>query len=113
MPDWRFQPCDFSAHGFFVSDTINRMDKMTSENVNGENSVDSVQSVEKPLPNGASGTSDIEGKAATGSGERGGSRSSFNSKKTYVSGGLHPDIQVPFSVIPSEVEGSLDISVRL
>ena len=18
MPDWRFQPCDFSAHGFFV-----------------------------------------------------------------------------------------------
>jgi hypothetical protein len=75
MPDWRFQPCDFSAHGFFVSDTINRMDKMTSENVNGENSVDSVQSVEKPLPNGASGTSDIEGKAATGSGERAGKRS--------------------------------------
>ena len=89
------------------------MDKMTSENVNGENSVDSVQSVEKPLPNGASGTSDIEGKAATGSGERGGGRSSFNSKKIYVSGKLHPDIRVPFSVIPSEVEGSLDIFVRL
>ena len=60
-----------------------------------------------------------------------------NSKKTYVSGRLHPDIRVPFSVIPSEVENraardaarwtgrpeveragserikSLDISVRL
>ena len=30
--------------------------------------------------NGASGTSDIEGKAATGSGERGGTRSSFNKR---------------------------------
>jgi len=27
-----------------------------------------------------------------------------NSKKVYVSGELHPDIQVPSSVIPSEVE---------
>jgi hypothetical protein len=27
-----------------------------------------------------------------------------NSKKTYVSGKLHPDIRVPFFVIPSEVE---------
>ncbi len=110
MPDWRFQPCDFSAHGFFVSDRINRMDKMTSENVNGEHSVDSVHSVEKPLANGVTGTSDIEGKTATGSGERGGSQTSFNSRKIYE---IHPDIRVPFSVIPSEVEGSLDISVRL
>jgi hypothetical protein len=86
MPDWRFQPCDFSAHDFFVSDTINKMDKMTSENANGENSVDSVHSVVKPLP---------------------------NSQKIYVNGEIHPDIRVPFSVIPSEVEGSLDISVRL
>jgi hypothetical protein len=60
-----------------------------------------------------------------------------NSKKIYVSGKLHPDVRVPFSVIPSEVENraareaarwtgrpkaervgterikSLDISVRL
>ena len=36
-----------------------------------------------------------------------------NSKKTYVSGKLHPDIRVPFFVIPSEIEGSLDISVCL
>ena len=62
MPDWRFQPCDFSAHGFFVSDRINRMDKMTSENVNGEHSVDSVHSVEKPLPN--SRRTYVGGKAA-------------------------------------------------
>ena len=48
------------------------------------------------LPNGASGTSDIEGKAETGSGERGGSQGTFNSKKTYVSGKLHPDVRVPF-----------------
>ena len=86
MPDWRFQPCDFSAHGFFVSDKINRMDKMISENVDVENSVDLVHSVEKPLP---------------------------NSRRIYVGGKLHPDIRVPLFVIPSEVEGSLDISVRL
>ena len=85
MPDWRFSHA-FSAHGFFVSDRINRMDKMTLENVNGEHSVDSVHSVEKPLP---------------------------NSRTIYVGGKLHSDIRVPFFVIPSEVEGSLDISVRL
>ena len=102
----------FSAHGFFVSDRINRMDKTTSE-VNGGNSVDSVHSVEKPLPNGATGMSDIEGKAATGSGERSGSRASFNSRRIYVGGKRHRDIRVPLFVIPSEVEGSLDISVRL
>src|SRR5947208_2047454 len=62
----------FSAHGFFVSDKINRMDKMTSENLNGENSVESVHSVEKPLP---------------------------NSKKIYVSGKLHSGIRVPFREI--------------
>src|SRR6202043_3297172 len=50
-------------------------------------------------PNGASGTSDIEGKAATGSGERGGSRLSFNSRKIYAAGKLHPDIRVPFREI--------------
>jgi phosphomethylpyrimidine synthase len=54
---------------------------------------------EAPLPNGASGTSGIEGKAATGSGERGGSRSSFNSKKIYVGGELHRDVRVPFREI--------------
>src|SRR6266481_499512 len=100
MPDWRFQPCDFSAHGFSVSDTINKMDKMTSENVNGEHSVDSVHSVEKPLPNGATGMSDIEGKAATGSGERGGSRTSFNSQKFYFAGKIHPKFCVRFRKKP-------------
>ena len=63
-----------------------------------KDSIDS-QSTETPLPNGASGASDIEGKAATGSGERDGSRSSFNSKKTYVAGKLHTDIRVPFREI--------------
>jgi phosphomethylpyrimidine synthase len=62
----------FSAHGFFISDRINRMDKMTSENLNGENSVDSVHSVEKPLP---------------------------NSKKIHISGTLHKDLRVPFREI--------------
>ena len=104
----------FFAHGFFVSDRINRMDKMTSENVKGENSVDSVHSVEKPLPNGAIGTSDKDGKAATSSGERGGSRTSFNSKKTYVSGKLHPDIRVPFreiSLAPTKsTNGEIEIN---
>src|SRR2546429_9655009 len=63
-----------------------------------KDSIDS-QSTETPLPNGASGASDIEGKAATASGERDGSRSSFNSKKTYVAGKLHTDIRVPFREI--------------
>jgi hypothetical protein len=36
-----------------------------------------------------------------------------NSGKVYVAGEIHRDIRVPFFVIPSEVEGSLDISVRL
>ena len=114
MPDWRFQPCDFSAHGFFVSDTINKMDEMTSENVNGEHSVDSVHSVEKPLANGATGMSDIEGKAATGSGERGGSRTSFNSEKVYVNGEIHPGIRVPFREITlaptKSINGEIEIN---
>src|SRR5438552_4682433 len=100
-----------SAHGFLISDRINRMDKM----------------------NGATGASDIEGKAATGSGERGGSRSSFNSEKTngtdsvhsvekslpnskkiYVSGKLHPDIRVPFreiSLAPTKtIAGGIEVN---
>jgi phosphomethylpyrimidine synthase len=56
----------------FVSDGINRMDKMNTADLNGQNSVDSVHSVEKPLP---------------------------NSKKSYVSGSLHKDILVPFREI--------------
>src|SRR6266576_1781250 len=48
------------------------MDKMISENVNGENSVDSVHSVEKPLP---------------------------NSRKIYASGEIHPGVRVPFREI--------------
>src|SRR5437762_7464367 len=87
MPDWQFQPCDFSAHGFFVSDRINRMDKMTSENVNGENSGDSVHSVEKPLP---------------------------NSRKIYASGEIHPGIRVPFREITlaptKSINGEIEIN---
>jgi phosphomethylpyrimidine synthase len=87
MPDWRFQPCDFSAHGFFVSDTINKMDKMTSENANGENSVDSVHSVVKPLP---------------------------NSRKIYVNGEIHPGIRVPFREITlaptKSINGEIEIN---
>ncbi len=36
-----------------------------------------------------------------------------NSGRIYVSGKLNCDIRVPFFVILSEIEGSLDISVRL
>src|SRR5947209_18862633 len=104
----------FTAHGFFVSDRINRMDKMNTADLDGQNSVDSVHSVEKPLPNGASGMSDIEGKAATGSGERDGSRSSFNSTKVYVSGTLHKDVSVPFREIAlaptKSVNGKIEVN---
>src|SRR5262252_6700690 len=69
------------------SDRINRMDKMTSENVNQENSVDSVHSVEKPLP---------------------------HSQRIYVSGKLHPDIRVPFreiSLAPTKtMSGKIEVN---
>src|SRR2546429_7596641 len=84
----------FTAHGFLVSDRINRMDKMNTADLDGQNSVDSVHSVEKPLPNGASGMSGIEGKAATGSGERGGSRARFNLKKRLVVGENEPPVRL-------------------
>src|SRR6266446_10408850 len=48
------------------------MDKMSSEKSNGADSVDSVHSVEKSLP---------------------------NSKKIYVAGKLHLDLRVPFREI--------------
>jgi phosphomethylpyrimidine synthase len=63
------------------------MDKMTSENVNGEHSVDSVHSVEKPLP---------------------------NSRRIYVGGELHSDIRVPFreiSLAPTKsINGEIEIN---
>src|SRR4029077_16100256 len=78
-----------------------------------KDSIDS-QSTETPLPNGASGASDIEGKAATGSGEGDRSRSSFNSKKTYVAGKLHTDIRVPFreiSLAPTKsMHGEIEVN---
>jgi phosphomethylpyrimidine synthase len=67
--------------------------------MNIENGSEPSEAPDTPLPNGATGASDIEGKAATGSGERDGSRSSFNSKKTYVAAKLHTDIRVPFREI--------------
>ncbi|PYJ60961.1 MAG: phosphomethylpyrimidine synthase [Verrucomicrobia bacterium] len=85
--------------------------------------------------NGASGASDIEGKAATGSGERGGSRASFNSensngadsvdsvhsvekplpnsRKVYVSGKLHHDIRVPFREISLAPTKSMNGEIEL
>ncbi|HEY2045857.1 MAG TPA: phosphomethylpyrimidine synthase ThiC [Candidatus Udaeobacter sp.] len=60
---------------------------MTSENVNGEHSVDSVHSVEKPLP---------------------------NSRRIYVGGELHSDIRVPFreiSLAPTKsINGEIEIN---
>ena len=63
------------------------MDKMTSENANGENSVDSVHSVVKPLP---------------------------NSRKIYASGEIHPGIRVPFREITlaptKSINGEIEIN---
>src|SRR6266436_8260071 len=59
----------FPGHGFFISDRINKMDKIGSEK---SVAADSVDSVRKSLP---------------------------NSRKVYVSGKLHPDIRVPFREI--------------
>jgi len=63
------------------------MDKVNSEKSNGADSVDSVHSVEKSLP---------------------------NSKKIYVSGKLHPDIRVPFreiSLAPTKtIAGGIEVN---
>src|SRR2546428_44756 len=61
-----------SAHGFLISDRINKMDKIASAKSVAADSVDSVHSVEKPLP---------------------------NSRRVYVGGKIHPDIRVPFREI--------------
>src|SRR5436309_12124313 len=61
-----------SAHGFMISDRINKMDKIASAKSVAADSVDSVHSVEKPLP---------------------------NSRRVYVGGKIHPDIRVPFREI--------------
>jgi phosphomethylpyrimidine synthase len=84
---------------------------MNSEKSNGADSVDFVHSGERPLPNGATGASAIEGKAATGSG---GTRASFNSKKIYVTGKIHPDVRVPFreiSLAPTKsMNGAIEVN---
>jgi phosphomethylpyrimidine synthase len=71
---------------FFVSDKINKMDKMTLESLNGENSVDSVHSVEKPLP---------------------------NSRRIYARGKIHPDIRVPFREISLAPTKSLNGEIEV
>jgi phosphomethylpyrimidine synthase len=62
------------------------MDKMTSEKSNGADSVDSVHSVGKSLP---------------------------NSKKIYISGKLHPDIRVPFREITLAPTKSLNGQIEI
>ena len=72
---------------FLLSDRINKMNKMTSEKVNGADSVDSVHSVEKSLP---------------------------NSRRIYVKGELHPEIHVPFreiSLAPTKsMNGEIEVN---
>src|SRR5882724_3200902 len=75
---------------FLFLDRINRMDKMVSEKSKSSaagNSVDSVHSVQNPLP---------------------------NSKKIYVNGKLHPDLKVPFreiSLAPTKtMSGEIEVN---
>jgi phosphomethylpyrimidine synthase len=76
----------FSAHGLFLSDRIIKMKKMTSQNVSGKSSVDSIHSVEKPLP---------------------------NSRKVFVDGTLHPGIRVPFREITLAPTKSLNGEIEV
>src|SRR6266446_3426674 len=84
MPDWRFGAMRSSKHGFFISDRINKMDKIGLEK---SVAADSVDSVEKSLP---------------------------NSHKVYVAGKLHPDIRVPFreiSLAPTKtMSGEIEVN---
>src|SRR5882724_13605641 len=75
---------------FLFLDRINRMDKMVSEKSKSSaagNSVDSVHSVQNPLP---------------------------NSKKIYANGKLHADIRVPFreiSLAPTKaMSGEIEVN---
>src|SRR6266536_1659504 len=76
-----------SAHGFMISDRINKMDKIASAKSVAADSVDSVHSVEKPLP---------------------------NSRRVYVGGKIHPDIRVPFreiSLAPTKsMSGEIEVN---
>src|SRR5438034_6593811 len=87
MPDRQFQPCVIPRMAFLLSDRINKMNKMTSEKVNGADSVHSVHSVEKSLP---------------------------NSRRIYVKGELHPEIHVPFreiSLAPTKsINGDIEVN---
>src|SRR5438552_3794155 len=72
---------------FLLSDRINKMNKIRSEKNGRADSVDSVHSVEKPLP---------------------------NSKKIYFNGKLHPDIRAPFreiSLAPTKsMNGAIEVN---
>jgi phosphomethylpyrimidine synthase len=112
----------FLSHPFsspsFMKEPVISTDSLALDYTDSEetNLCKSAQSADESssLPNGASGASDIEGKAATGSGERGGSGSSFNSKKIYISGKIHPEIRVPFrdiSLAPTKtMSGEIEIN---
>jgi phosphomethylpyrimidine synthase len=73
MPDWRFQPCDFSAHGFMNSLSTDSLSPNSTDS-NGSNLRKSAQSADEPsaLP---------------------------NSRKVYVAGEIHRDIRVSFREI--------------
>src|SRR5438876_3452004 len=75
-----------SAHGFMISDRINKMDKIASAKSVAADSVDSVHSVEKPLP---------------------------NSRRVYVGGKIHPDIRVPFREISLAPTKSMNGEIEL
>ena len=70
-----------------ISDRINKMDKIASAKSVAADSVDSVHSVEKPLP---------------------------NSRRVYVGGKIHPDIRVPFreiSLAPTKsMSGEIEVN---
>src|SRR5438552_2108569 len=72
---------------FLLSDRINKMNKIRSEKNGRADSVDSVHSVEKPLP---------------------------NSKKIYFNAKLHPDIRAPFreiSLAPTKsMNGAIEVN---
>src|SRR5438128_4223109 len=77
----------FCAHGFLISDRINKMNKMRSEKTISADSVDFVHSVEKSLP---------------------------NSHKVYVTGEIHRDVRVPFreiSLAPTKsMNGEMEVN---
>ena len=99
------------------SDRINKMDKMKSETLNGSNSENSIHSVEKSDSDRINKMDKMGSESGTSNSVdsvNSVEKSLPNSRKVYVSGKIHPEIRVPFreiSLAPTKtMSGEIEIN---